>query len=442
MARRLLRRCGLVLVAVTVAATTSASAPPATPTDVALDAANWVRASAIPTASGLVWPSDPRDPKTVNTTLYSGTPGVVLFLLEAHAATGRPEFLEDARRGADHLLSVIDDTRNAGLYEGLGGIGFTLGEVYRVTKDAKYRSGVERVVARLGTLARESGRGVEWSPVTDIISGSAGTGLFLLYAAKALRSEAALALARRAGTRLVELGKPQAGGTMWELSPGYARNYPNFSHGTAGVGYFLATLAKDTGDRTFFDAALGGARYLKSIAATEGDVCLVFHHEPGDDGKQLFYLGWCHGPAGTARFWYQLYRITGDPEWLVWTERSARGILKSGIPEHQTPGFWNNVSACCGSAGVASFFLAIHEVTGKAEYLTFSRKVTAALVASATRDAAGTRWVQAENRVQPDVLVAQTGWMQGASGIGSWLLRLDAFDHKRPGGIRLPDDPF
>jgi lantibiotic modifying enzyme len=436
----------LILVAggLLAGAETGVSAPPAA-RDLAIDAARWIRASALPTSSGLVWPADPRDPKTVNTSLYSGTPGVVLFLLEAYRATGDRAYLDDATRGADHLLGVIDETKDTGLYTGLAGVGFTLGEVHRATKDPKYRAGVERVVARLSTLAHPVGAGVEWTNVTDIISGSSGTGLFLLYAGQALPSTDALALARRAGARLIEVGKPVGGApgaVMWELSPGYVRNYPNFSHGTAGVAYFLTTLSKATGDRTFLDAAIGGARYLKSIANTDGDVCLVFHDEPGDAGRNLFYLGYCHGPAGTARLWYQLYKVTGDRDWLAWTERSARGILKSGIPEHETPGFWNNVSACCGSAGVASFFLSLHQVTGKREYLAFARRMTDQLVAKATRDAAGTRWVQAENRVQPENLVAQTGWMQGAAGIGAWLLQLDAFERKKPARITLPDDPF
>jgi len=100
------------------------------------------------------------------------------------------------------------------------------------------------------------------------------------------------------------------------------------------------------------------------------------------------------------------------------------------------------VGQCCGSAGVAEFFLALHRVTKNPEYLAFSRKVTRQLLARATRDAQGTRWVQQENRVQPDHLAAQTGWMQGAAGIGAWLVRLDAFEPGRAPAFRLPDSPF
>ncbi|MDQ3170852.1 MAG: hypothetical protein M3Q55_11995, partial [Acidobacteriota bacterium] len=345
-------------------------------------------------------------------------------------------------RGADHLLATLDARQGAGLYTGLAGVGYALGEVHRATGDAKYRDGMAKVVSMIDAGAKPTGTGVEWTPVTDIISGTAGTGLFLLHASNVLGDEHALALAKKAGMRLLEMGQAEAGGVKWAMSADFPRMMPNFSHGTAGIAYFLATLYDATKERAFLDGALAGAAYLKNIAQTEGDVCFIFHHEPEEDGRKLFYLGYCHGPAGTARLWYRLYKSTGDKAWLDWTEKSARGILASGIPEHRTAGFWNNVSQCCGSAGVASFMLALHQVTGKPEYLAFARKVTDDLVSRATVDAAGARWVQAEHRVRPEQLVAQTGWMQGAAGIGAWLVQLDGFEHKRERFIRLPDDPF
>ena len=423
-----------------LAAVPAARAPGAL--DTAQAAAAWIRASAIETEYGLVWPADPADRESVAVNLYSGTPGVVLFLLELHHATGEQRHLRDAARGADHLMATLDARQGAGLYTGLAGVGYALGAMHRATGDAKYRDGMKKVVAMIAEGATPAGSGVEWSPVTDIISGTAGTGLFLLHAAKELGDADALALARKAGLRLLDLGRPEHGGLKWAMSDDFPRLMPNFSHGTAGIAYFLATLYDDTKDQAFLDGALAGAEYLKEVAVTEGDVCLVFHHEPEEDGRKLFYLGYCHGPAGTARLWYRLYTTTGDAQWLDWAEKSARGIIRSGIPEHRTPGFWNNVSQCCGSAGVASFMLALHQVTGKPEYLAFSRKVTDDLLSRATVDAAGARWVQAEHRVRPEQLVAQTGWMQGAAGIGAWLVQLDGFDKGRARFVRLPDDPF
>jgi lantibiotic modifying enzyme len=409
--------------------------------DAARQAARWIASSAIRSDRGVFWPSDPRDAATANRTLYSGSPGVVLFLLEMHRATKEPVYLDDARAGADVLMASLDAETGTGLYEGLAGIGFTLHEVFRATGDPRYRSGTVKVAELLRQRAKAAGRGIEWDGTTDIIAGSAGTGLFLLYAARELEAPAYREVARQAGERLLELARPEAGGLKWAMSPTFPRLMPNFSHGTAGIAYFLATLYQQTKDRRFLEAALGGGRYLQAVAKTEGDTCLIFHDEP--DNQDLFYLGWCHGPAGTARTFYRLYQATGDRQWLEWTKRCARALMTSGIPEKRTtPGFWNNVGQCCGSAGIADFLFGLHRATGDRAYLEFARRITADLLHRGSRDQAGLRWVQAENRTQPDLLVAQTGLMQGAAGIGLWLLRLDALDTGRPDTLRLPDSPF
>ena len=418
----------------------SAQAPAPSYRDVAIDAAKWIRTTRVATPFGIAWPSDPANPKTVSTALYSGSPGVVLFLLELHDATGEAAYLADARKGANDLQTKVQSEPEAGLYEGVAGIGFTLGETWRATKDDAYRRAALAVVRRLEASAAPVGKGVEWNNKTDIISGGAGITLFLLYADETLHAPNARALAIKAGDRLIDLGVPDKGGAKWAMDPTSARLMPNFSHGTAGIAYVFATLYKVTREPRFLEAALAGAKYLQAIAKTDGDICLVQHDQP--DNLDLYYLGWCHGPAGTARLFYQLYVATGDKTWMTWVAKSANGVLKSGIPEQRTPGFWNNVSQCCGNAGVAQFFLDLYGVTGEKRYLTFAMRMTADLLARATRDGAGTRWVQAENRVQPNVLVAQTGYMQGAAGIGTWLLRLDGAQRQRAPFVRFPDSPW
>ena len=444
MRRAILRLVYLGAVAALVSTSFGASAlqppRPANYRDVAIDAAKWIRGARVETLFGIAWPANPADPKSISTALYSGSPGVVLFLLELHAATGDAAYLADARRGADELMTKVPSEAQMGLYEGVAGLGFTLGETWRATKDEKYRKAAAGTIRILSEKAGVVGKGVQWNPSTDIISGSAGIGLYLLHAAETLKDDAAKTLAVRAGDRLLELGRPDQGGTKWAMNPASPRLMPNFSHGTAGIAYFLATLYKATREPRFLDGALAGARYLQAIAKTEGDICLVPHNQP--DGLDLYYLGWCHGPAGTARLFYQLAQVTGDKTWMSWVQKAANGVLTSGIPQQRTPGFWNNVSQCCGSAGVAQFMLDLHNVTRDPKYLAFAERMTADLIARATRDDKGTRWVQAEHRVRPELLIAQTGYMQGAAGIGTWLLRLDAQQRKRPPFVRLPDSPW
>ncbi|HSE97727.1 MAG TPA: lanthionine synthetase LanC family protein [Blastocatellia bacterium] len=405
-----------------------------------LQAAKWIRSSAVNTEQGITWPADPADPKSVNLTLYSGSPGVILFFLEAYRATGDKSFLRDARRGADSLLGSIASINDYGLYTGLAGLGFTLEETFKATGEREYRQAAIRCAEIIIERAVKTGGGIEWNDTTDIIGGSAGTGLFLLYAAREFKRPEFLDSASLAARRLIELGRREGRGVKWAMNPRFPRLMPNFSHGTAGIAYFLVSVYTATKVKPFLDAAIQGAEYLLSIAKTDGDLCLIFHNEP--DGKELYYLGWCHGPVGTARLFYQLYRATGEDKWMDWVHRSARAVMASGIPEKQTPGFWNNVSQCCGSAGVADFFLSLYKASRNQDYLEFSKRVAAQLISRTTIDEKGARWVQAEHRVRPEQLAAQTGYMQGASGIALLMLRLHYFERGKELSIILPDSPF
>src|SRR3989442_3284557 len=80
--------------------------------DAALEAARWIRASATETEQGTMWPADPRDKKSVNDTLYAGTPGVILFFIEASRSTGDLSLMKNARAGADHLLATFPNEKD------------------------------------------------------------------------------------------------------------------------------------------------------------------------------------------------------------------------------------------------------------------------------------------------------------------------------------------
>lgn len=376
--------------------------------------------------------------------LYSGSPGVVLFNLELSAATGEDEHLALARAGADELVATLPaeiGPDGAGLYTGVAGVGFVLAEVWRATEDERYRAAALRCVELVRAAARETEGGVRWSDTTDVISGAAGTGLFLLYSARTFERPQDLELAARAGRHLVAIARETEGGLSWPMEPGYPRLMPNFSHGTAGVAYFLATLFGETGEHGFLDAARAGARRLESIADRADGGLRVHHHAPG--GEDLYYLGWCHGPPGTARLFQRLAQVDGgrgeaEADRGGWGERvraCARAVSSSGIPQARPEGFWNNVGRCCGSAGVAEFMLDVGD-------LDFARKTADDLLARGTREEGRLFWVQAEHRVRPDLLQAQTGLMQGAAGIGMMLLHLDAAEHGPRAGIRLPDEPY
>ncbi len=414
--------------------------------DTALGAERWLRKYAITGGDnpGTWWAADPSDPKSVQDSMYSGSSGVVLFYAELARATGDKTALKMTEDGALYLRSRVMagpdawGDENAGLYTGLAGIAFTLERAHAATGNARFRDAARQAITMLIASAKPSGDGSAWSASNDIISGSAGIGLTLLWAEQALGMQDAIPVAARAGRTLLANGVAANGGLTWHISPSVPRRYPNFSHGAGGVSYFLASLYRATKEQAFLDGALKGATYLQSVATpTAGGGRMVFHSEPGNE--QLFYLSWCHGPSGTARLFDRLAAVTGKREFGEFSRQLDVATRDMKVPA-QSPGFWNNVSRCCGNCGVAEHLVERYERSGDTRHLDYAKTIADDVIRRATADGDGLKWVQAEHRVQPTNLVAQTGLMQGAAGVGLTMLKLDGALNKRRSFVVLPDN--
>jgi hypothetical protein len=112
-----------------------------------------------------------------------------------------------------------------------------------------------------------------------------------------------------------------------------------------------------------------------------------------------------------------------------------------GAPEARSKGLWNNHGQCCGDAGVGDFALLMAARTGDPAYVDLARRCAAVILHRADKTAAGRRWVQAEHRDRPEFLEAQTGYMQSAAGIASFLIHLATATDGVPVKITMPDWP-
>ena len=409
--------------------------------EAALEVALWLDRVAVEVPGGLGWPADPARSRVPGWTLYAGSPGVVLFDLELAEATQDRRWFERAEAGANGLVGWWQASREGaqpGLYTGAAGVAWTLLEADASLGGTPYRETADEILDTLSARATGEGDARSLTPVTDVIAGDAGIGFVLLDTAARFGRPQDLALAQAIGHSLVARGTATKWGTDWPMSPGYERRMPNFSHGTAGVATFLALLAAATEEPAFLAAAVSGAEHVMGVTRAAADGQHVPHHLPG--GEELFYLGWCHGPPGTARLFRALHAATGEDKYLAFEAVLASTLHQIGLPQGRTDGYWNNVGPCCGSAGVAQFLVERH-VAGPSEVdLALARALTADLLARGLRDEHGLRWEHAEHRARPELLSIQTGWMQGAAGIGHWLLTLDALDNDREARISLPDD--
>jgi lantibiotic modifying enzyme len=427
-------------------------------------AGRWIRSTAREAEHGLIWQPDPDQPDKVATvtapaTIYSGNAGIVLFFIELARATGDASYLEDARRGADQIAAtwreVLDfpfliplDNVILDFNHGLSGTAFALANAWEATGVAAHREAALAITRHIVEAARPAGVGVEWTGAASAALGDGAIMLYLLWAARFFDDPALRDLAQHAGERILEVGeRDPRGGTKWvgfpfeTLGMKAGAYMPNFEFGTAGVAYVLARLYDETGDQRFLDAARAGAEHVQAIATVRDGAALLHLQEP--DMTDIFYLGYCGGPVGTIRPFYELHRLTGDPSYAEWTTRFARGVTASGAPEHQTPGLWNVVCQCCGTAGIIDMFTSLWVATGQQEYLDYAKRTAGQTLSRATDvDGKGSRWYQAWTRTQPWVVTAETGYMIGAAGVGAACLHLHLADQGRYEAILFPDNPF
>jgi lantibiotic modifying enzyme len=433
----------------------------------AKEAARWIQSAARSTDAGTYWLLDPDHPDAALAParllpLYGGNAGIPLFLLQLAKATGDTGYREQALKGADYLVNHWKDlTRTEapaagqrgpapapyGFYGGLAGVAFALAEIGKWSGEKRYRDSALEVTELIVQAAKPAGKGITWTGTAGLSGGDTGIALYLLYAAGAFQNNSYQAPAAKAGEHIVELSeKDPRGGIRW-LAPGRGGGlgaslyFPNFELGTAGVAYGLTQLYAATKNERFLEAARQGALHLQKIAKVAGDTALIPYREP--DLPDLYYLGFCHGPTGTARLFFALHQATREKEYLDWTERLARGITESGVPEQLTPGFWYVACQCCGLAGVTDFFLGLWAGTRKPEYLAFAQR--AALQAhnrATTLENKGARWYQAYTRIRPAVVNAETSYMIGAAGIAAALLHAHLAAQRKYETIVFPDNPF
>ena len=411
----------------------------------ALQTESWIDSKRVDTKTGCRWVIEKPDSVEMDTLfIYHGNSGVVLFYLELYNTTKDKRFLDKASKGMDYVLNAIPDTVHdewsVGYYIGWSGVAYTMIKMYKATNNEKYLAGAKQCIDIVEKKSKRKGDGIVWDGLADMLYGSAGIGLVLLDMEKELSYPKAKELAIATGNGVIQQAIHDKKGYKWVMQPKDTADnlyMPNFSHGTAGDCYFLLRLYEETKDKKYLDAAMKGVEHLESVTNDKG---LIYHDTK--KGLELYYLGFCHGPVGTSRVYYQLYKQTKEQKWLDKIRLSSTTAMTCGLPDTLQPGFWNNISQCCGSAGLAQYYLDLYKIFNDKKYLAFSKKVTENLLSRATTDNTGMKWTQAEQRKIPKQLIAQTGYAQGAAGVGMWLLHLDAYENGISPAIKLPDIPY
>lgn len=353
------------------------------------DVGRWISGAAILNASGRGWPDDALAPEHTGYDLASGVAGKVVYFAALYKATGKDEYLLEAKQGADFLISVIDDPaqfdgdhRRASLYTGLAGVGVAFLHVREV--EPKYAAALRRVLDILDDWSVSDKDGTHWSErFNDLIYGDAGTVLFLTQLSKLAGYSRAGELAQQGGHFLLTQAIREGDKSRWLFRRDKEFNLPNFSHGTAGVAYVLATAGSQLDDADLRYGARAGFNYVRSIARTADSRLHIPYGWGSDQWQGLYEFGWAHGLTGSSLMFLRMQQanINADQatNLLALSRRTLASINLPGavaepFAEPSTPldyrfGRAAYTGVFHGAAGIGLALLNMHtSMTGRSPY--------------------------------------------------------------------------
>jgi lantibiotic modifying enzyme len=188
----------------------------------------------------------------------------------------------------------------------------------------------------------------------DIIGGESGIGLALLEMHRLTKDERYRAAAEEAGRWLLLQARRDKAGTKWET---FGALDPNFSHGNAGIAFFLAAL-RDPGARKAGDE---GAAWVESVAeaAEKGIYWRYYAGDPPEGRANSTMHSWCHGAPGTAGLFLALHRAGRPGENLDVAKKACDGLASQMGMGKGAPLF-ANPTLCCGAAGCLDAFTSVY----------------------------------------------------------------------------------
>lgn len=415
-----------------------------------ISAAEWLDGQIIETEQGIYWKQPGSDEVFVD--LYSGSAGVTLFYLELAKYHGDGRYDETIKKAGDYLIHYIENEDLAAQKPGIAGLNFKKGqwaynacvtgiahiliEITQHTGDDKYAETARYVTDSLLEEAEKTDDGHIISGESGILA-DGGNILYLIYASKYFENQDYLDLAVSLADHITAHAEVVDEQTIkfhplnqdyivdyLDLDPSKEYEWPNFEYGTAGVGFVLAKLYQVTGDAKYLTAAEKAANYIDSIAVKNksGEGILIPYRLP--DLSNLFYLGYCHGPAGTARLYEALYEITEEDHYKDQALSLARGVIEAEAPHVHSDGYWHIFTQCCGTASFIELFLTIDKQADSDIFKEKAFESGVKILSEANQVEEGVNWAQHWDRISVTDYSIDIGYFDGAAGIASALLHL------------------
>jgi len=185
---------------------------------------------------------------------------------------------------------------------------------------------------------------------------------------------------------------PTASGVKWAINDNGTITYDmDLYSGSSGAGYFLLDAYLVTGNTEYLEYSQKAAREVRSRLS------------------ENTYLGFFDGRAGIGYFFASLYEATQEKEFLDDAEYVASQMESS----------YDANDIISGASGTGLFYLKLYKVTGKAAYLNSAKTAGDYLISNAISEGSGYKWTAGGGG---DIIY--TGFAHGVAGVAYYLAML------------------
>lgn len=422
----------------------------------ALDIADSLLNEAKHSPDGMYWETvnlinvaENRIERDFSESIYTGSTGILLFLIEAYRYTRHEKYLSAVRQGAAYLLHACGQQppRSYSFYSGRMGVAYMLLQLHAVDPQPGYIEQALAIAASSDEVVRRDlaqGRRV----VFDFLNGLAGT-LFVLCLLYECTGDASLVDRIHFFVRtIVSHTKAADEGVYWDRGPDEIRPICGISHGAGGIGFALLQAGTLFGnecllwlarqsfvyENKFFDKRSNNWPDLRiGVSDTLGYQRALPYFERGDIGfftAPREMTAWCHGAPGIGMTRLLASRLLDDEFLKADLERAVQKTKDTIAWEcdHQTD--ITNFGLCHGLGGNALLLLeaAKNKQAGDEE----------ALLKKIAMEAIRQNQQQGFYRSGYSILyrVEVSGLMVGKAGVGYFFLSL--LNHAAMPDILLP----
>lgn len=361
--------------------------------------------------------------------LYSGSAGIALYLLELGRYTGEQRFTDTAEKAMTSTLEYCRTTPSPyyALITGRMSVSFAALRFFERTGKRSYLDAALE-------LAKNCKEFLTPTSADDFINGTSGTLLGLLLLHEASGEEWLLECANAYADHLVRKAHLGAQGLYWDRTHRQIRGLCGFSHGASGIGFVFAEAARYVGndalnyiaeqaylyEEQYFNPAVGNwADFRKGIYRDQDQ---QEHEENYLSGNMEFFTqgsymnAWCHGAAGIGLARVRATELFGNPHYRTEAENALAMTHKTNVAFHSIE---TNFSLCHGGGGNADVFIEAFRVWKDEKYLAYCETVAEmALEQHTTHGSYRSGFGLAAPGMEDRSLY------MGAAGVGYFFLRL------------------